>query len=208
MRIAGFDPATNTGWAVIDESGVPRAGVFKAPGTMPKKATPQQRAEIEAERLSGLRSDIRSLLIIEKVDFAAIEAPLYNKDGGATFEDDSSDFDLNAHMRGGGKARKPGSNPKTDAFLHALHRLVCMTCFELQIPFAIVPVSTHRKAFLGAGRIAKGEGKDLTLAQCNRMGLKIRSKDAADAVSIAWWGAGHKRQQTMIKGEDLFEGVA
>lgn len=195
MKVIGGDIATVSGAGIIDGDTY-RAVTFRATSETETRRKAREKAQsvggrkvkIPAEdrelheKAATFRVWWRSLLAAEQPDFVALEAPLMGVQDEITFEEDM----------GGGKrmVRKPTSNPATVQLLQGLNLIAGMVCVEMGIPFEIVAVSSHRKAFLGTGRPPKGEGKKLTLARCRQLGLDIKSLDAADGFSVAWWGVG------------------
>ena len=195
MKVIGGDIATVSGAGIIDGDSY-RAVTFRATSDTELRRKAREKAQsvggrkvkipAEAcelhEKAASFHAWWMSLLATEQPHFVAIEAPLMGVQDEITFEDDM----------GGGKrmVRKAASNPTTIQLLQGLNLIAGMVCVEMEIPFELVAVSTHRKAFLGTGRPPKGEAKKMTLERCHQLGLNIKSLDAADGFSVAWWGVG------------------
>lgn len=193
MKTIGLDIATVSGAGIIDGDSY-RAVTFRARSETEERRKAREKAsgvrklKIPAEhrelheKAASFRTWLKALLAAEEPDFVAIEAPLMGVQDEITFEDDI----------GGGKrmVRRAASNPVTVQLLQGLNLIAGMVCVEMGIPFELVAVSSHRKAFLGTGRPPKGEAKKLTLERCRQLGMAITSLDAADGFSVAWWAQG------------------
>ena len=179
MVIGGLDIATTSGYASIS------GDHFKVGKWSPVSKT-------EGSRVLELQRNIRQWILMEQIDFVGIEAPIVmvnrtkkvTDEFGATYDE--------AQV----------NNPRTAMVLYGYNMAAQSVCEDLGVPWKHIAVATHRKAFLGAGRIPKGKGKELTLVQCQRMGVAVKSKDAADAFSVAWAAAGICKQNTFA-GLDL-----
>lgn len=69
------------------------------------------------------------------------------------------------------------------------------------IPLEFVHQGTWRKAFMGNGRA----DKSMALAQCQRIpGFNTQSKDAAEAVGVAWWLTGELKLARLVRPGEMF----
>lgn len=175
MIVAGFDIATTTGAAVLDGARVLHVEAFRAAG------------DTEAAIFTAFRAWFRKMLKDYGVQHVAIEQALVT--------------DIRAPVEGG----KPGEtrNPitfKTYLRLYGLRAIAVQAAHGLNVPLIEVHQGTWRKSFTGNGRAKKEE--TLALAQNIVPGLK--SKDAAEAIGIAWHLNGVLRQDKLLgAGNDL-----
>lgn len=175
MVIGGFDIATTTGVAILDGTRVLHIEAYRPPG------------KTEAEIFHGFRTWLRSMLLAHEVQHMAIEQALVT--------------DIKAPAKG--PNAKPGEtrNPvtmKTYLRLYGLRAHAVEIAGALNIPLVELHQSTWRKAFTGNGRATKEE----TLALAKRICPTLKSKDAAEALGVAWALNGE------LSKRDLFENVA
>lgn len=178
MIVAGFDLATTTGACILDGTKVLHAEAFRAGG------------KIDSEVFDSWRPWFRSLLLSHGVECVGLEAPLVT--------------DIKAPDTRPGA--KPGErrNPvtqKTYLRLYGLRGHAVQICRSLNIPCHELHQATWRKAFTGNGRATKDE----TLALAKRLVPNLKSKDAAEAIGVAWALNG---ELTRIPEADLFQGAA
>lgn len=178
MIVAGFDIATTTGAAILDGARVLHAEAFRAPG------------KTDPEIFSHWRTWFQTMLLAHEVKHVAIEQPLVT--------------DIKAPDRSANA--KPGEmrNPitmKTYLRLYGLRAHAVEICETLKVPCMEVHQGTWRKSFTGNGRASKDQS--LLIARQLYPGLK--SKDAAEAIGIAW----HLNGELSHRASDLFpEAVA
>jgi len=159
MIVAGFDLATTTGCAILDGTRVLHAEAFRAPG------------KEDCEIFTNWRIWFRSMLIGHEVQYVGIEQPLVT--------------DLKAPDKR--PNAKPGEtkNPvtmKTYLRLYGLRGHAIQICHSLNIEWCEVHQATWRKSFTGNGRATKED----SLALAQRLVPTLKSKDAAEAIGIAW----------------------
>lgn len=175
MIIAGFDIATCTGCAILDGSKVVHIEAFRAKG------------ENDAEIFANWRPWFRSMLIAHEVQACAIEAPLVT---------DIKAPDKRPNARPG-ETRNPVTM-KTYLRLYGLRAHAVEIAKSLNIDCRELHQSSWRKAFTGNGRATKEE----TLALAKRICPTLKSKDAAEALGVAWALNGE------LSKMDLFAGAA
>jgi hypothetical protein len=175
MITAGFDIATTTGCCILDGSKVVHIEAFRAKG------------EGDAEIFANWRPWFRSMLIAHDVQACAIEAPLVT---------DIKAPDKRPNARPG-ETRNPVTM-KTYLRLYGLRAHAVEICKSLNIDCRELHQSSWRKAFTGNGRATKEE----TLALAKRICPTLKSKDAAEALGVAWALNGE------LSKMDLFAGAA
>lgn len=178
MRVAGFDLASTSGACVLEGTQVIHAEAFRPKG------------KEDAEIFHGFRTWFRGILLAHGVEYVAIEQPLVTNIA-------APDTRPNA---------KPGAthNPvtmKTYLRLYGLRGHAIEICAALNMPCIELHQATWRKAFTGNGRATK----DDSLALARRLVPNLKSKDAAEAVGIAWALNG---ELTKPVEADLFKGAA
>lgn len=178
MRIGGLDVATTTGWSVINGD-IIVAGQWKLA------------AATSGLRLRQLQKKVFEWVKFYGLDFVAIEAPLVLVERRKKVQDP---------LGFASYTEAAPNNPHTSMLLYSYNVAAQSAIEAAGCRWEHVSVQTHRKSFLGAGKIPAGEGKKLTLEQCRRLGLDIKSLDEADAVSVAWWGAGRCRVELAQPG--------
>jgi Holliday junction resolvasome RuvABC endonuclease subunit len=178
LIIAGLDIATITGAAVMQGDKLLHAEAFRPDGTE------------SAEIFHGFRTHLRALLVSYRVEAVAAEEPLRT----------------NGLMR-----KNPDGSESPMISMATIYRLYGMAaaaeeiCFALNIPFYFVNMRTWRKAFIGNG----GADKAAAVAQCKLLRFNVRGKtDAAEAVGVCWWLAGHLRVAQLHRPGELFAGTA
>jgi Holliday junction resolvasome RuvABC endonuclease subunit len=174
MIIAGFDLATVSGFAVLDGARVVTALPFRAVG------------EDDGEIFNSFRYKFRDFLQDHEVREAAFEQPLRtNLKLPAKHEDALPDETFNP------------VNMKTFLRLYGLRAHALEVCRSLRIPYQEVNQMTWRKAFTGNARATKEDS--LAIAQQLLPGLT--SKDAAEAIGVAWWLNGQIKQRALVRGK-------
>lgn len=159
MIVGGFDIATTTGACVLNGTQVVHVEAHRPSG------------KEDAEIFHGFRTWFRSTLIAHAVEHVAIEQPLVTNIN-------APDTRPNA---------KPGAthNPvtmKTYLRLYGLRAHAVEICAALNIPCIELHQASWRKAFTGNGRATKED----SLALARQLVPSLKSKDAAEAVGIAW----------------------
>lgn len=179
MIIAGFDLATTTGFAVLDGTRVINVGAYHAKG------------ETDAVVFSNFRAWIRGLIRDHDIKRVAIEAALVT------------------NIRKPKEDGEPGEtfNPvtyRTYLRLYGLRAIAIQAAYGLGLP---APLEAHqaswRRSFTGNARASKEE----TLALAQRLVPGLKSKDAAEAIGVAWHLNGVLRiEQQIPKQERRHEG--
>lgn len=175
MIVAGFDIATTTGAAILDGTSVVHIEAFRAKG------------DDDAAIFTNWRAWFRTMLIAHAVEVVAIEAPLVT-------DLKAPDKRPNAQP---GQTRNPVTM-KTYLRLYGLRGHAVQICNALNIECREFHQSTWRKAFVGNGRATKEE----TLALARRIHPSLESKDAAEALGVAWCLNGE------LSKRDLFEAAS
>jgi hypothetical protein len=171
--VAGFDLATTTGCAILDGTRVIHAEAFRPAG------------KEDAIIFNGFRIWFRTMLIAHAVQEVAIEQPLVTNIA-------APDTRPNA---------KPGQthNPvtmKTYLRLYGLRAHAVEICAALNVPCREVHQASWRKSFTGNGRASKED----TLKLAQRLVPGLKSKDAGEAIGIAW----HLNGELSKPNTDLF----
>ena len=175
MIVAGLDLATTTGLAILDGTRVVHIEAFRPPG------------KEDAPIFAGFRQWLRAMMISHGVQEAAIEQALVT---------DIKTPDKRPNARPG-ETRNPVTM-KTYLRLYGLRAHAIEVFHTLNIPVREIHQSTWRKAFCGNGRATKEE----TLALARRIYPALKSKDAAEALGVAWALNGE------LSKMDLFAGAA
>lgn len=83
-----------------------------------------------------------------------------------------------------------GTTAQSLTVLTQVQGVILEACAGHGVPAHRVMASTWRKTFLGAGKLAGGSKalKAAAREQCARLGIKVDSADAAEAVGILWHG--------------------
>jgi hypothetical protein len=159
MITAGFDIATTTGAAILDGQSVIHVEAFRPRGSE------------DYEIFHGFREWLRPLLVSHRVEHVAIEQPL------------PTDIEVQDKRPKAmpGQKRNP-ITMKTYLRLYGLRAHAIQICHSLNLPCIEIHQGTWRKAFTGNGRATKED----TLALVQRIVPGLKSKDAAEAVGIAW----------------------
>jgi Holliday junction resolvasome RuvABC endonuclease subunit len=177
--VAGFDLATTSGAAVMEGEKLIHAEAFRP------------RGDNDAEIFTGFRVWFRAVLVTHAapgksvVDAVAIEEPLRS--------------DVFRKMNPDG-TEEAFSNMKTLLRLYGLRAHAVQICQSLNLDCIAVHQSTWRKAFLGNGHA----DKEMAVAQCKQLRFAVKSKDAAEAVGVAWWLTGHLRLAQLTRPGELF----
>jgi len=168
--VAGLDIATCTGCAILDGARVLHIEAFKATG------------KTEGEVFLSFRKWLRRTLLDHRVEMVAVEQPL------------RTDIEVADRRRGAHPGEK--MNPvtmKTYLRLYGLRAHAIETCARLGLECREVHQASWRKAFAGSGRATK----DDVLALAQRIVPGLKSKDASDALGVAWWLNGELRTMEM-----------
>lgn len=139
----------------------------------------------DAEIFASWRPWFRSMLIAHEVQSCAIEAPLVT---------DIKAPDKRPNARPG-ETRNPVTM-KTYLRLYGLRAHAVEICQSLNIPCRELHQSSWRKAFTGNGRATKED----TLALARRIYPGLKSKDAAEALGVAWALNGELSKIDMFAG--------
>jgi Holliday junction resolvasome RuvABC endonuclease subunit len=173
--VAGFDLASTSGCAILDGTKVVHIESHRPIG------------KDDPELFRNFRTWFRAMLVAHEVQEVAIEQPLVTNIA-------APDTRPNARP---GQTHNPVTM-KTYLRLYGLRAHAVEICEALNIPCRELHQSTWRKAFTGNGRATKEE----TLALAKRICPGLKSKDAAEALGVAW----------ALNGElskiDLFAGAA
>lgn len=82
---------------------------------------------------------------------------------------------------------RSGTQAQTLTLLAQVQGVVLEVCAATRTPCERVAISSWRKSFLGFGTKPKGfNWKTAAKDQCARLGIKVDSADAAEAVGILW----------------------
>lgn len=159
MIVAGFDIATCSGCAVLHGQRVIHAESFRPSG------------KTDGEIFRGFRKWFHTTLTGFNVERVGIEQALVT----------------NISAPATGPNAKPGEthNPvtmKTYLRLYGLRAHAIEICERLNVPVMEIHQSSWRKAFTGNGRASKED----TLALAQRLVPGLKSKDAAEAIGVAW----------------------
>lgn len=177
MIVAGFDIATVTGAAVLDGTKIVHVEAFRAKG------------KTDADIFSNWRPWFRNLLLSHEVCEVAIEQALPT-------DIEVADTRPNA---GVGAKRNP-ITMKTYLRLYGLRAHAIEICRTINIGCTEIHQGSWRKAFTGNGRATKEQ----TLTLARRLYPALKSKDAAEAIGIAWALNGELNH----RDSDLFRGKA
>lgn len=170
--VLGLDIATVTGFAWYDPAASMssiRTGLLKAQG------------ENAEEKAASLAVQLIALLKPGRPDFVAIEQPMRNV---KSFRKTKTDL--------AGQVDDLTINPNA----LQLEGLVCAAVAIIaayRVPWETIPSATWRKAFLGAGRMPgrdRAGWKRAAVDRCRALRIDVKNADAAEAVGIAFAGAG------------------
>lgn len=167
MRVAGFDIATCSGVAVLDGARVVHIEACRPEG------------KTDGEIFRGFRKFFHATLVEFRVEYVGIEQPLVT-------DIRAPDHRPNARP---GETRNPVTM-KTYLRLYGLRAHAIEVCQRLNLPVMELHQSTWRKAFTGNGRASK----DDVLALAQRIVPGLKSKDASDALGVAWCLNGELRK--------------
>jgi len=186
--ILGLDIATVTGFAWYDDkaslSSI-KTGLLKAEGdNAEEKAASLARLLIDElhewrdEKVDGVLTKRR---VRKPLDFVAIEQPMRNI---KSFRKTKTDL--------AGEVGEATINPNA----LQLEGLVCAAVAivaAFRLPWATIPSATWRSSFLGFGRrtgFDRKAWKQAAVEKCRALRIDVRNADAAEAVGIAFAGAG------------------
>jgi Holliday junction resolvasome RuvABC endonuclease subunit len=158
MIVGGFDIATTTGCAVLDGTRVLFAEAYTADG------------DNEAEVFRGFRRWFRYIIKSYGIQRIAMEQPL------------RTPMINQSKLKQGIVEMSPKSTMKVYLRLYGLRTLAVTEASVLDVPLIEVNMMTWRKSFTGNPRAEKEE----TLALAQRIVPGLKSKDAAEAIGIAW----------------------
>lgn len=128
---------------------------------------------------AGFKSWVRGMLLAHGVEYAAIEQPL------RTPMLDTRTGEL-----------EPKSNMQTYLWLYGLRAIAYAVCADVNVPCIEINQGTWRKAFTGNGRAKKEQ----SFALAKQLYPSLKSKDAAEAIGVAWALNGELTRRAM----DLF----
>lgn len=128
---------------------------------------------------ASFKSWFRGMLLAHQVEHAAIEQPL------RTPMLDTRTGDLS-----------PKSSMQTYLWLYGLRAIALSVCGDLNVPCLEVNQSTWRKSFVGNGHAKKEQ----SLLIARQLYPKLKSKDAAEAIGIAW----HLNGELNFRASDMF----
>lgn len=159
MLVAGFDIATVTGCAVLDGTRVVHIEAFRAPG------------KTDPEIFARWRPWFRNMILAHGIEYIAVEAPLVT-------DIQAPDRRENAQP---GQKRNPVTM-KTYLRLYGLRAHAVEIAHTLNVGCIEIHQSTWRKAFTGNGRATKEQ----VLVVARQLVPNLKSKDASDALGVAW----------------------
>ena len=170
MKLAAFDVATRTGWAVCEPSfGIPK--MVTGHWDLPKKLT-------FFEQSQELALKIRKFLKYHEVTSAAVEIPFFMPPRYKMVP--SKDM-------AGGEVPKAQGDIRTQLRLWALHgafgaafMLAGVSCFP-------VGVKAWRAAILGNGNMKSAEAKAKAKKVLDQMNIHYENEDQAEAGCILLW---------------------
>ncbi len=175
MIILGLDPSQSTGWAMYDTAAslsAIRAGTLKAVG------------DDYEHKSAALGFALMKLIKADRPDFIAIEASI-KMHPGAKHKIKFMGEETQEVGGGSGMNAVISSNQMVGS--------VCGIIGAYGIPFETITSGTWRKAFLGFGKRPGWQRKDWKRAvreRCGQLKITVTNDDMADAVGIAFAGAG------------------
>lgn len=173
MIVAGFDLATTSGVAILEGTKVLHIESHRPAG------------KGDAAIFRGFRIWFRGMLLAHGVEHCGLEQPLV------------TDIKAPDHSA----TAKPGEtrNPvtmKTYLRLYGLRAHAIEICESLNIGCLEIHQATWRKSFTGNGRATKEQ----VLALARQIVPGLKSKDASDALGVAW----HLNGELNHRASDLF----
>lgn len=176
MKLAAFDVASRTGWAVCEASfGVPK--MILGDWKLPKKIT-------SFEQSQALALKIRTFLKYHDIAIATVEIPFFAPPRYKM---------VPAKDMAGGQVPKAQGNILTQLRLWALHGAVGSTFALAGIPCYPVGVKEWRKAILGNGNMKSAEAKAAAVRVMHQMGIHCENDDHAEAGCMCLWINGNYR---------------
>lgn len=186
MLILGLDPSQSTGWALYDTEAslsAIRVGVLKATG------------DDYEHKSASIGFGLMKLIKGDRPDFIAVEMPIRTQPAqkrrvkfmGEDAQEETTGSGLNAVI---------SSNQMVGA--------VCAIIGAYNIPFQCIAPVTWRSHFLGFGRRTGWGRKDWKRAcrdRCSQLKITVTNDDQADAVGIAFAGAGSQTVKMMMNRE-------
>lgn len=136
------------------------------------------KGKTDPEIFHGFRVWFRSLLISHGVQHCAIEEPL------------RSDI----RKRNPDGTEQAITSMATYLRLYGLRGHALEVCHSLNIPCEEYNQSSWRKTFIGNGRASK----DDSVKRCKQLGYDIKSKDACEAVGVAYHLMAKLQEQTLF----------
>jgi len=189
MIILGLDVATTTGFAWYDTDAKSlsaiKTGLIKAEGDNAE----QKAASLAQQLVRMFRDPVTREPSLP--DFVVIEQPMRNV---KTFTKRRQDF--------GGEVEEQTINPNA-LQLEGLVCAVVAIVAAYRLPWETIPAATWRKAFLGMGRspgMNRAGWKKAAVDRCRALRIDVRNSDAAEAVGIAFAGAGLQAFKMMERG--------
>lgn len=181
MIIAGFDIATTTGISIMDGPKLLHAEAFRPKG------------KSDAEIFHGLRVHLRPLLVSYGVTNVFGEQPLRTDLTRKETQEDGSEVDV------------PMVTMQTFLRIYGLRGVVMELCHSLNLHYEEVHQGTWRALFLkGMTRGPNIDLKDLAVARCTELGWDVKSKDAAEACGVCFWGGAELETHNGALPGDLF----
>lgn len=177
MIVAGFDLASTSGVAVLDGTKIVHIEAHRPPG------------KDDASIFAGFRLWFRGMILAHGVEYVGLEAPLVT--------------DIQAPDRRENAAPGQKRNPvtmKTYLRLYGLRAHAVEIAHTLNVGCLEVHQSTWRKSFTGNGRATKEQ----VLVVARQLVPALKSKDASDALGVAW----HLNGELNHRASDLFAGKA
>lgn len=159
MIVAGADLATTSGLAILEGTKVLHIESHRPAG------------KDDATIFAGFRVWLRGMLLAHHVEYLGVEAPLVT-------DIQAPDRRENALP---GQKRNPVTM-KTYLRLYGLRAHAVEIAHTLSIPCIELHQSSWRKAFTGNGRATKEQ----VLVVSRQLVPNLKSKDASDALGVAW----------------------
>lgn len=179
MALLGLDLGACSGYAIWTPAQV-RCDTFRAVG------------DTEAKRFSAFAKALSEILAEEKIEAAAIEAPLPPGMTEVTVDRDGDFF--------GAKKSRPVTNMPVQLALYGYRGVAMAMLAARGITVHEVPVQTWRSSFFGKGTTPpkgltspqrRAWWKKQAVTYTKAMKINVPNADAAEAVGIACWLAAH-----------------
>lgn len=208
MIVLGLDIATTTGFAWYDASpsvslSSIKTGLIKAEG----KADEDKAGSLAVQLIAELHEHVDGRRVRKPIDFVAIERPLPNV---MQFEKETDDL--------AGGSVETTINPN-QMLLHQLIGAACAILAAYKIPYVTIAPQSWRASYFGKGfkppkkpvkdkhgnqkknrrgeLMWKNDWKTPAIEKARALRIEVRNADAAEAVGIAFAGAGHDALRMM-----------